>query len=56
MTPRGTLLDLVRGAAIATTKIVEALQDGDVDYARELAGIADEHLVPALEELEREAA
>jgi len=43
------LLELVRGAAIATTKAVEALADGDVEEARELVGIADGYLVPALE-------
>jgi hypothetical protein len=50
------VLELVRGGAIAVTKAVEALQDGDIEYARELVGIADEHIAPALELPEREAA
>ena len=50
------LLDLVRGGAIAVTKLVEAFQDGDEAYARELAGIADSYLAVALERLERRAA
>lgn len=49
-------LELVRGGAIAITKLVEAFQDGDTDYARELAGVADEYLAVALERLERRAA
>lgn len=50
------LLELVRGAAIAVTHAIEAADDGDLENARELLGIADEHLAPALAVLARRAA
>jgi hypothetical protein len=50
------LLVLVRGAAVAVTQTVEALRDGDFEYAAQLAGIADEYLSLTLERLERRAA
>ena len=36
------------GGAIAVTQAVEAFQAGDIEYARELVGIADAYLAPAL--------
>ena len=38
----------IRGAAVAITQAVEAFQAGDIEYARELVGIADGYLAPAL--------
>jgi hypothetical protein len=38
----------IRGGAIAVTQAVEAFQAGDIEYARELVGIADAYLARAL--------
>ncbi len=52
----GRLLDLVRGAAIAVSHAIEAADDGDLEYARELLGIIDSDLARALDILTRKAA